>query len=63
VITNDYVSSEVYLDRGKDYPTLNKERFDALYKNKNEIEKVFGGPLSWERLDKKRASRIIIRFK
>lgn len=63
VITNDCVSSEVYLDRGKDYPNLNKERFDYLYKNKEQIEKVFGGHLSWERLDKKRASRIIIRFK
>ncbi|MBU1350021.1 MAG: DUF4268 domain-containing protein [Bacteroidetes bacterium] len=63
VVTNDYVSSEVYLDRGKDYPTLNKERFDALYKNKEVIEKNFGGQLSWERLDKKRASRIVIRFK
>lgn len=63
VVTNDYVSSEVYLDRGKDYPTLNKERFDALYENKEAIEKAFGSQLSWERLDKKRASRIIIRFK
>ena len=63
VVTNDYVSSEIYLDRGKDYPTLNKERFDALFLHKEEIEKAFGGPLSWERLDKKRASRIVIRFK
>lgn len=62
VVTNDYVSSEVYLDRGKDYPALNKQRFDALYKNKEEIEKILGGQLSWERLDKKRASRIVIRF-
>lgn len=63
VVTNDYVSSEVYLDRGKDHPTLNKERFDELYKHKAEIEKIFGGQLSWERLDKKRASRIVIRYK
>jgi len=63
VVTNDYVSSEVYLDRGKDYPSLNKERFDALFAHKEEIEKVFGDQLSWERLDKKRASRIVIRFK
>jgi len=62
-VTYDYVSSEIYLDRGKDYPTLNKERFDVLYKHKEEIEKAFGGQLSWERLDKKRASRIVIRFK
>jgi len=62
-ITNDYVSSEVYLDRGKDYPNLNKERFDSLLEHKDEIERIFGGQLVWERLDKKRASRIVIRFK
>ncbi|MBI5071987.1 DUF4268 domain-containing protein [Candidatus Falkowbacteria bacterium] len=63
VVTNDYVSSEVYLDRGKDHPTLNKERFDELYKHRAEIEKIFGGQLSWERLDKKRASRVVLRYK
>ena len=63
VITNDYVACELYLDRGKDFPNLNKERFDQLFKQKDEIEKIFGGKLSWERLDKKRASRIVIRFK
>ncbi len=63
VITNDYVASEIYLDRGKNHPTLNKERFDQLYKYKKAIEKSFGGKLLWERLDKKRASRIVVRFK
>jgi hypothetical protein len=63
IITNDYVSSEIYLDRGKGHPKLNKERFDELYKHKDEIERAFGGKLLWERLDKKRASRIAIRFK
>ncbi len=62
-ITNSYASVEVYLDRGKDYPTLNKERFDDLYKHKEEIERVFGDQLSWERLDKRRASRIAFRIK
>ena len=63
IVTNDYVASEIYLDRGKNYPTLNKERFDQLYKHKDEIEKLFGGKLLWERLDKRRASRIVLRFK
>lgn len=63
IITNDYVASEIYFDRGKEFPSLNKERFDNLYKNKDEIEKIFGGKLSWERLDKKRASRIVLRFR
>ena len=61
-ITNEYGSAEVYFDRGKDYPTLNKERFDEFYKHKDEIEKVFGNKLEWERLDKKRASRIAFRI-
>ena len=61
-ITNDYGSAEVYLDRGKEFPKINKERFDELYKHKDEIEKTFGGKLSWERLDKKRASRIAFRL-
>lgn len=61
-VTNASSSAEVYLDRGKEYPTLNKERYDQLYKHKDEIEKTFGGKLSWERLDKKRASRIAYRM-
>lgn len=62
VLTNTYASVEVYFDRGKDYPQLNKERFDQLYKNKEIIEKAFGDRLSWERLDKRRASRIRKRY-
>lgn len=61
-ITNDEATAEIYLDRGKEYPNLNKERFDQLHAHKDEIEKVFGGPLSWERLDKKRAARIAFRI-
>lgn len=61
-ITNEYGSAEVYLDRGKEYPNLNKERFDALFSHKDDIEKIFGEKLSWERLDKKRASRIAYRI-
>src|SRR3972149_7274008 len=61
-ITNEYGSAEVYLDRGKEYPNLNKERFDELFKQRDEIEKVFGEKLSWERLDKKRAPRIAFRI-
>lgn len=61
-ITNSYAQAEIYLDRGKEFPELNKERFDKLLKNKEKIEKVFGDGLSWERLDKKRASRIGKKF-
>lgn len=62
VVTNNYSSAEVYLDRGKDYPALNKERFDQLVKHKAQIEKAFGSKLLWERLDKKRACRISKKF-
>lgn len=61
-ITGNAATTEIYLDRGKDYPSLNKERFDELLKHKDDIEKVFGDKLSWERLDKKRASRIAFRI-
>ncbi len=61
-IANEYGQVELYLDRGKDYPDLNKQRFDELNKHKEKIEKVFGKRLSWERLDKRRASRIAFRI-
>jgi len=47
---------ELYVDRGD--TTENKRIFDQLHARKAEIEQVFGGELSWERLDAKRACRI-----
>ncbi|MBF0301379.1 MAG: DUF4268 domain-containing protein [Oligoflexia bacterium] len=49
---------ELYIDRGSNSDEENKEIFEQLKKNKEEIESVLG-PLSWERLDDKRACRII----
>jgi hypothetical protein len=65
VITNKYGDAQIYLDKGKDFaePNINKIRFDELYNHKKEIEKIFGGELSWERLDNARASRIAVYFK
>jgi hypothetical protein len=37
---------------------INKELFDAMYKNKEAIESKFEGKIEWERLDNKKASRI-----
>lgn len=49
---------ELCIDRGKDCDAENKAIFDALHAKKDEIEKAFGEPLEWQRLDSKRACRI-----
>jgi hypothetical protein len=49
---------ELYIDRGKDTDAENKQIFDALAADREAIEAAFGGPLEWERLDSRRASRI-----
>jgi uncharacterized protein DUF4268 len=51
-------SVELYIDRGKGNDTENKAIFDALYANREAIQKTFGDKLEWQRLDNKRASRI-----
>ena len=48
---------ELYIDTGKQDTT--KQILDALHERKEKIESEIG-PLSWERLDNKRASRIAI---
>lgn len=56
VVSKSYGRAELYIDRGdKDE---NKFVYDELVKNKEQIEKDYGGVLVWERLDSKRASRI-----
>ncbi len=56
VISNYYGRAEIYISR--DSTEENKLVFDELYKRKQEIENTFGGELTWERLDSKKASRI-----
>ena len=51
-------TAELYIDRGKGSDKENKAFFDHLAAHRGEIERAFGGPLSWERLDAKRACRI-----
>jgi hypothetical protein len=56
VIVQEYGIAELYIDRGE--AEENKRIFDQLHGRKEEIENRFGGTLSWERLDTKRACRI-----
>jgi hypothetical protein len=49
---------ELYIDTG---PT-SKGFFDQLYAQRDEIEAQLGQPVSWERLDKRRASRLAIYY-
>jgi len=51
-------SAELYIDRGKGAEDENKAIFDILHAHKDEVERIFGEPLSWERLDNARACRI-----
>jgi hypothetical protein len=56
--TQDQSSAELYIDRGKESDQENKAIFDQLLSKRTEIEAEFGGNLSWERLEMKRACRI-----
>lgn len=58
VVTQDECAAELYIDRGKDSEEENKKIFEQLLANREAVEKAFGGALSWERMDGKRASRI-----
>ncbi len=49
---------ELYIDYAHDAGQKNKTIFDALYAQRDAIEREFEGPLEWSRLDEKRASRI-----
>lgn len=55
-IVQEYGIAELYIDRGE--AAENKRIFDQIHEHRDAIEKAFGEPLEWERLDEKRASRI-----
>jgi hypothetical protein len=55
-IVQEFSIAELYIDRGE--AIENKRIFDELHAQKEQIEARFGGVLSWERLDNKRACRI-----
>jgi hypothetical protein len=58
VVHQEEARVELYIDRGADQAAANKDIFDRLHAQKSEIEGSFGGELSWQRLNDKRACRI-----
>jgi len=52
---------ELYIDHDQTTGEKNKGIFDALFAQKEAIEKDYGGPLDWQRLNEKRACRILAR--
>lgn len=50
---------ELYIDRGRDSDEQNATIFDELSAHRSEIESVFGGELVWQRLEGRRACRIM----
>jgi hypothetical protein len=56
VISKKYARAEIYINRGE--MEDNKKAFDSLYAHKDEIEKEFGGKLTWERMEDNVTSRI-----
>jgi hypothetical protein len=61
-VTQHGTTVELYIDRGADGAEENKRIFDSLATHKQEIERAYGGPLSWEPLEEKRGCRIAARF-
>ncbi len=58
VVMQDECRVELYIDRGKDSDDENKQIFDQLYAHREAIDRAFGAPLDWERLEGRRACRI-----
>jgi hypothetical protein len=58
VIRQDEGTVELYIDRGSEERETNKRLFDRLHGHREEIERTFGGDLSWQCLDDKRSCRI-----
>lgn len=56
VISKKYARAEIYINRGE--MEENKKAFDSLFNLKEEIEKEFGGKLTWERMEDNVTSRI-----
>lgn len=49
---------QCYIDRGTGQADVNKRIFDALFQEKEDVERIFGSKLVWKRLNEKQASYI-----
>ncbi len=58
-ITKQNSRAELYIDRGDGAHSLNEAIFDYLHARKEMIESIFGDELKWQRLEGKRACRIM----
>jgi len=56
VVTKSYARAEIFINKGD--IQKNKQVFDFFFKDKDKIEKDFGSPLVWERMDDRVTSRI-----
>jgi Domain of unknown function (DUF4268) len=61
-VTQHAAAAELYIDRGRDSEDENLAYFGTLHAAKDEIERVFGGPLEWMRLENRRACRVVERI-
>lgn len=57
-VKQDQSTAELYIDRGRDSKEENERIFDQLFAHREEIDRVIGRPVSWERLNEKQACRI-----
>lgn len=60
VVTQSECGAELYIDRGKDAEEENKRIFDALQASQGQIDNAIQFPVSWQRLEARRACRIRI---
>ena len=60
MVTKTDCGVELYIDRGKDCEEENEAIFDQLCQSKSEIESSISFPITWQRLDARRACRIRI---
>ena len=59
-LTQTSGGAELYIDRGKDCEEENEAIFDQLLQSKDQVQGAITFPLSWQRLDGRRACRLRI---